>query len=157
MNIYILKIRTQPNQSLKWLTPGIRHQIKCLWTLRRKLKLYPTEYTTAHLKTVEDNLQKSIKLAKANFESLFINNFAFNNDSKIYQYVRSLSKSASTPSTIFFQSNTAIMDMDKANLFNQFFFSIFTQSSCSLPNYNELPSTSSPLSAIQIYQEDVYI
>ena len=46
--------------------------------------------------------------------------------------------------------------MDKANLFNRFFFSIFTQSSCSLPNYDELPSTSSSLSAIQISQEEVY-
>ena len=72
---------------------------------KKETQIHPTEYTTACLKTAEDNLQKSIKQANTNFESHLINNFAFNNDSKIYQYVRSFSKLVSIPPIVFFQDN----------------------------------------------------
>ena len=140
MNTFIPKITIQPNQSPKWFTPDIRHQIKCLRTLRRKHKLHPTEHTTARLNSAEVNLENSIKQAKTNFEANLINNFAFNNESKIYKYIKSLNKSDSIPLTVFFQENVATRDMDKANLFNQFFFSIFTPNLGSLPSYDELPT-----------------
>ena len=91
MNTFIPKITIQPIQSPKWFTPDIRHQIKCLRTLRRKHKLHPTEHTTARLNSAEVNLENSIKQAKTNFEANLINNFAFNNESKIYKYIKSLS------------------------------------------------------------------
>ena len=156
MNTFIPKITIQPNQSPKWFTPDIRHQIKCLQTLRRKHKLHPTEHTTARLNSAEVNLENSIKQAKTNFEANLINNFAFNNESKIYKYIKSLSKSDSIPLTVFFQENVATRDIDKANLFNQFFFSIFTSNLSSLPSYDELQTINSSFSAIQIFPDEVY-
>ena len=153
MNTYIPKITIQPaNQLPKWFTPDIRHQIKCLQTLRRKHKHHPTEHTTARLNSAEVNLKNSIKQAKTNFEANLINNFAFNNESKIYKYIKRLIPFP-LPS---FQENVATRDIDKANLFNQFFFSIFTPNLGSLPSYDELPTINSSLSAIQIFPDEVY-
>ena len=79
----------------------ICHQIKCLRTLRKKYKSHPTDHNLNCIKTAEDNLQNSIQQAKSNFEANLVHNFAFSNDSKIYQHVRNITKSASIPATVF--------------------------------------------------------
>ena len=45
INTNIPKVRIKPNSSPKWFTSNIRHQIKCLRTLRRKHKHHPTDHT----------------------------------------------------------------------------------------------------------------
>ena len=79
--------------------------------------------------------------------------------SKIYKYIQSLTSTLSLPSTVSFDSLSASSDTEKANLFNYFFHSVFTQSSLSMPSPDQLPlpSATETLSNISISEDDVYI
>ena len=145
MHIFVPKFKLKSSQSPKWFTSNIRHQIKCLRTLRKKYKSRPTEHNLLRVKTAEETLQASIQQAKANFEAKLVNNFAFSNDSKIFQYVRNLTKSTSIPSTILYDNTSASQDFDKANLFNKYFYSVFSRSTYSLPNFEMCPEQVCPL------------
>ena len=108
------------------------------------------------IKTAEDNLQNSIQQAKANFEANLVHNFAFSNDSKIYQHVRNITKSASIPATVFFDDSSATHDIDKATLFNRYFYSVFSQSTYSLSLFEDMPSTNSTIDSINITEDEVH-
>ncbi|XP_065895940.1 uncharacterized protein [Dysidea avara] len=158
MDLFIPKIRTSSSQFPKWYTSNIRHQIKCLRTLRMKYKSHPTDHNLNRIKTAEDNLQNSIQQAKANFEANLVHNFAFSNDSKIYQHVpvRNITKSASIPATVFFDDSSATHDIDKATLFNRYFYSVFSQSTYSLPLLEDMLSTNSTIDSINITEDEVH-
>ncbi|XP_065895943.1 uncharacterized protein [Dysidea avara] len=151
MDLFIPKIRTSSSQFPKWYTSNIRHQIKWLRTLRKKYKSHPTDHNLNRIKTAEDNLQNSIQQAKANFEANLVHNFAFSNDSKIYQHVRNITKSASIPATVFFDDSSATHDIDKATLFNRYFYSVFSQSL-----FEDMPSTNSTIDSINITEDEVH-
>ena len=97
---------------------------------------------------------KSMLSAKLNFEK----KLSSQNNSKIYKYIQSLTSTLSLPSTISFDSLSASSDTEKANLFNYFFYSVFTQSSLSMPSPDQLPlpSATETLSNISISEDDVY-
>ena len=54
-----------------------------------------------------------------------------NNSSKIYKYISSLSSGRQLPSIV--DNKQASTSFDQAQLFNQFFHSVFTHSSCDFP------------------------
>jgi len=116
MNLFIPKIRISSSSFPKWYTTNIRHQIKCLQTLRKKYKSHPTDHNFNRIKIAEDNLKNCIQQAKANFEANLVDNFAFFNDPKILQHVGSITKSAFIPATVFFDDSSATQDIDKATL-----------------------------------------
>ena len=153
INTNIPKVRINPTHHQNGLLPIL---VKCLCTLRRKHKRHPTDHTFNQIKSAEHNLQISIKQTKTNYEANLIQNFAFSNDSKIYQYMSSICKSDFIPPTVFFKDNTATADSDKANLFNKYFFSVFSQSDFTLPDFDDMPFVSSSLNTIQITYNDVY-
>ena len=74
MHIFVPKFKLKSSQSPKWFTSNIRHQIKCLRTLRKKYKSRPTEHNLLRIKTAEETLQASIQQAKANFEAKLVSN-----------------------------------------------------------------------------------
>jgi len=47
-----------------------------------------------------------------------VHNFAFRNDSKIFQHVRNITKLAPIPSMVFLNENCTTKDTEKATLFN---------------------------------------
>jgi len=73
----------------------------------------------------------------------------------ILQHIRNLTKSASIPSTVVYNNTSATHDIDKANLFNKYFYSVFSHSTYSLPNFENMPSTTMSLDSISI-SEEVY-
>ena len=156
MDLFIPKIRTSSSQFPKWYTSNIRHQIKCLQTLSKKYKSHPIDHNLNRIKTAEDNLQNSIQQAKANFEANLVHNFAFSNDSKIYQHVRNITTSASIPATVFFDDSSATHDIDKVSLFNRYFYFVFSQSTYSLPLFEDMPSTYSTIDSINITEDKVH-
>jgi len=91
LDLFIPKIRTKSAQFPKWYTSNIRHQINCLQSLCKKYKSHPTAFSLGRIKAAEDNLHNSIQQAKANFEA---HTFVICNDSKIFQHVRNITKSA---------------------------------------------------------------
>ena len=59
------------------------------------------------------------------------------------------------PFTVFLDSAKAESDIDKANLFNTYFYSVFNPSSCSL-NVDDLPVVHNSLNKITITECEVY-
>ena len=106
-------------------TPELRHLSKCLHTLRKKVSKKPTSYLRNKLELQTSALSDKIQSAKSLYESQLVTNCAGNCNSKIYDYIRSLSNNCSIPSTVFFNSASATTDLEKANLFNSFFHSVY--------------------------------
>ena len=153
---FIPRIKIHSNQQPRWFTPEIRHHIKCLRTLRRKHKRHPTNHHSEAIYHSETILQVKISKAKIDYESNLISNCAFNNTSTIYNYIKDLTKTKTIPSTITLDQTHVYNDIDKANLFNTYFHSVYTPSPVGAPNIDSLPSVSNTLSSISIDEADVY-
>jgi len=77
--------------------------------------------------------------AKANFEAELIPNSSPSNISRVYKYINSITRHDAIPQNVSLDSHMATSDIEKANLFNTFFYSVFTQSSFILPPLESLP------------------
>ena len=73
----------------------------------------------------------------------------------IYSYIRSISEQNSLPLIMYIHGISAKFDRDKAHPFNQYFYSVFTTSSYSLPPINKLPYPDSFIGSITISELDV--
>ena len=153
---FIPQIKIHSNQQPRWFTPEIRHHIKCLRTLCRKHKRHPTNHHSEAIYHSETILQAKISKANIDYESNLISNCAFNNTSTIYNYIKDLTKTKTIPSTITLDQTHVYNDIDKANLFNTYFHSVYTPSPVGAPNIDSLPSVSNTLSSISIDEADVY-
>ena len=98
----------------------IRHKINKLRSLRKLCRRQPSPDNLLKLSFEELQLQERISLAKSEFENNLVNSLAFNHDYKIFRYIRNLSGQSQLPTTMFFGSEVASEDADKANLFNRF-------------------------------------
>ena len=119
LHLDFLILNKQPN----WFNSNIRHHIKCLRTLWHKLNKHPTDYNKMKYKNSSNLLQT--KISSANYESDLITSFASNNNSKVYKYIRGLTKSHTIPPTLHHGFIIADSDTDKANIFNDYFYSGF--------------------------------
>ena len=99
--------------------------IVCMNTLRRKHKTHPTDYIEDKIKVLEVSVQKKISHSKAEYESSLVNQCAISN-SRIFKYIKGITKYKSIPSVVYFNSNMAKSDIEKSNLFNHYFHSVFT-------------------------------
>ena len=99
MTFFIPKVRLRHHQYPRWFTPELRHLSKCLHTLCKKVSKNPTPYLCNKLEKQTSNLCNKIQFAKSLYESRLVGNFAGNCNSKIYDYIRSLSNSSTIPST----------------------------------------------------------
>jgi len=82
-------------------------------------------------------LQDKISSAKANYKSNLVSTFTNNNNSKVYKYIRSLTKSHSTLPTLHYNLTTANSDLEKANWYTKWLF--FSSAST-----NHLPPSDTP-------------
>ena len=76
--------------------------------------------------------------------------------SKIYNYIKSLSRHDTLPPTMYLNSTPALSDSEKVSLFNHYFHSVFTSSPFVIPPMSFLPTPNSTLNNIDITVEDVY-
>ena len=90
-----------------------------------------------------------MSIGKQDFEPQLIQDLAVNNPSKIYKYI-SLSSIHQLPSIMHFDDKQASSSFDQAQLFNQFFHSVFTHSSHDPPSSISLPFNRETLSNINI-------
>ena len=154
---FVPQFLVKKKQHPKWFTPTIKHRLNCIHSLRRKYKKNPSNNLKLKLQAEEDNLQALIVEAKSDYESNLISNYASGNNSLIYKYISSLSKSDCLPSQMHLGTDTATCDQDKARLFNSYFYSVFNDKDLtndSLTTTNETSGTS--LSDIVITAEDVH-
>ena len=157
MRLYIPFTKFYSHQHPPWFTSDTRHHNKRLHTLRRKFRLYPSDEMAAKIESLKVLLQEKITLAKNSYESSLINDFALANSNKIYSYIRNIfiTKSRSIPSTVHFDSLTASSDSDKAGLFNQYFHSVFINTSSS-PSIDDLPDLSHTVNSVEFTEMEVY-
>ena len=150
---FIPSIRSSHQNQPKWFNSSIRHNSNRVRTLRRKYNKHPSKQNETKLVNLESQLQAEINIAKADYESTLISNFS-NNNSKIYKYIRSLTNSSSIPCSLYYNSTVANSDLDKASLFNKYFYSVFTTPSChpAPPDDND---DSNMLSELTISDADV--
>ena len=79
---------------------------------------------------------------------------------KTIQYINTfvtLQKTRSIPELMYFNTQCGSCDAENANLFNKFFYSIFTRSSTDPNNIDNLTSdVPTPLTELNFTQDDVY-
>ena len=140
-----------------WFNNTIRHQIKCLRTLRRKTKQRFNLDKLKRLQVAEDKLQSSIITARVNFENKLINDFSKWKNYMIYRYIHNTTKTRSIPELLYFNTQCGSCDEENANLFNEFFYSVFTQNFIDPNNIDNLTSdVPTPLTELDFTQYKVY-
>jgi len=154
---FVPQFTVRKKQHPKWFTPIIRHQLNCVHSLRRKYKKNPTDSKLQKLQAAESNLQALMAEAKSDFESNLIHNFANRNHQLIFKYISSLTKKDCFPQSMSLGSDAATCDQSKANLFNKYFYSVFTRGHNSdLTTSTVEDSSDSTLSDITITSSEIY-
>ena len=106
---------------------------------------------------MENLLQEKLSLAKATYENKLIESHnILSNSPAVFSYIRSVSKQNSLPSTVNLDDTLASSDVDKASLFNSYFYSVFVRSSYQLPPVGDLKRPSSYLSEVSFSELDVF-
>ena len=127
MNHFIPKVKSRVRQFPVWFTPHLRHLVKCLRTLQRKYGKQPTTINFQKIVKAQSTFQDASRKAKSNYEENLIHNFATNQDPRIYKYIKHFTKSHTLPPQLHLNHNIANTNYHKAELFNQYFFSVFYQ------------------------------
>ena len=91
--------------------------------------------------------QQSAAAAKSNYETTLIINYANSSNPTIYHYIRSFTKSATIPPTIHLDATSANSNISRVNLFNQYFYSVFTPPSTT-PHYANATSHSNEMNSL---------
>ena len=156
MNLFIPKLPRRSHNHPKWFNSVIRHRINCIHTLRKRCLQHTTPYNHSKLKNLENLLQKYLIAAKSTYEKNLIELCSKGQSCKKFKYLRSLSSLGSIPTSVSLDSSTAMLDQEKATLFNTFFHSVFTHSSFNLPPPENFPVPNSTISDISISELDVF-
>ena len=85
---------------------------------------------------------------KANYENKLINSHAYSNSNKIFRYISNLKGHSNLPAEMCYGELKATNNIDKANLFNQYFYSVFLQDQGN--DYTCPPNYDHPLHDIEI-------
>ena len=129
LNWYVPTVSIKTANQPIWFTPPIKHQGKCLRTLKRRFTVCPTEKTKHKINNLESELQCLTAQAKSDYESQLILNFAHSHNNKIFWYTSSIRGQINLPSEMFHNSCEASTDQEKAQLFNTYFYSVFSTNS----------------------------
>ena len=157
MSLFVPKILVKHRNGPKWFDSDIRHHLKCLRTLRRKFRSQPTPQRKRKIHVMENLLQEKLSLAKATYENKLIESHnILSNSPAVFSYILSVSKQNSLPSTVNLDDTLASSDVDKASLFNSYFYSVFVRSSYQLPPVGDLERPSSYLSEVSFSELDVF-
>lgn len=89
-DMFIPKLTIKKHQHPQWFNSSIHHRIKCLRTLRRKLKTCTSNHfdIRAKIQILETSLKDTMMMAKTSFETnnYLINSFS-HDVSRIYRYI----------------------------------------------------------------------
>ena len=89
--------------------------------------------------------------AKSKFESKIIDSLQSGQPSSLYSYIHSISGQNRIPPVVNLDNSCAVSDHDKASLYNQYFYFVFTTSEFRLPPVKDLPRPQSTLGEIIMY------
>lgn len=138
-----------------WFTPSIRHSLHKVHSLRKRFRLQPSHFNMLRLTSAECLLQLDMHEARVRYEKRLVENFASRKDPGLFRYIRSLSGKSAIPSVVHSNSCEATSPLSIANLFNQYFHSVYNTSSFSPPD----PPQSFPdnsICSIDVSPEDTF-
>ena len=101
IQLFIPKIKLKSHQHPKWFNAKITHQLKCLHTLRKKLKLRYSTNIMSKIESYESELLNDMSSAKALFETQMIKSFDRNNASTLYSYINRITGCNSIPTYVW--------------------------------------------------------
>ena len=155
MDLFIPKVRIRSYQYPVWFTrPELRHLSKCIQTLTKRCTSIPTSHVLNKLQNLKENFHDKLLTTKSKY---LIQSAAGRKNSKIFDYIRSLTSNTIIPSSISHNSVTSRSNADSANLFNSYLFhSIFTRSSFPSPNPDDLPLPTIFLESISISDTEIF-
>ena len=94
-------------------------QDKSMYYSKKEIKhQHVSSYNQTTLHSVESDLQRETLKAKSVYESTFIHQLAHNSNSKIYKYIRSLTKNHGLPQNMYLNNEGTTSDQEKAEIFN---------------------------------------
>ena len=131
----------------KWFTPAIRHKINCTRTLHRSLSCNPSSFKLTKLAQLEQDLDHLILTCRQSYELDLIKS---HHRKKLYRHLKSLSYSNSPIPIIIHNSQVIHNPAEKATTFNNYFNSIFSRSSFTLPPIDQLPTPTNQLHTIPL-------
>ena len=107
-----------------WVLPESSNLIKKLQTLQRKQETRPTNENERKIEKVQTNLMTSLQKDQHSYETQLFQSGRF---SEIQKYLKTLTKANHIPQEVFLDDKIARTDAEKAELFNQYFQSVFTE------------------------------
>ena len=152
---FVPKLKIPTNPSPRWFTAEIRYNLKKIHSLRRALKKKPSPSKDTKLRNLEATVQEKIVHSKIKFESNMIESFS-SNPSKLYSHLKFLGRSKFVPEFLLVNSSPVYDQVTRAQLFNEFFNSTFTNSNFVLPAEEELPTPTEQLNTIAVDPSEVY-
>ena len=99
----------------KWFTPTVRHKVKYLRTLKRRLSVHSTEQIKQKIANLESELQQSMAQVESDYESQLVLNFAHSYNNEIFHYISSIRGQPNLPAQMFHNSFQASNDQEKVN------------------------------------------
>ena len=137
---YVPLITTRSTTNyIPWLRGPLNHQLKSLRTLRRRFKANPSANLELKLLKAEEAFTSNYKNAKQIYEKQLVTE-SLPHLSGVLKYIRRMTKADGLPLTMSFKSQKASTSSGKADLFNAYFYSVFTE--CS--DFDFDPASSSP-------------
>lgn len=130
---FVPLVRVSNGNTPKWFTQEIRHLINKLRFKRRKNL---SNYSSVRQAGIEDDervLRLKINMARSNWERNLVDEFAGNSNHKIFNHIGSLTRDMSLPQLMVYGTKEATDDLDKAELFNEFFHSVQSKPSVTQP------------------------
>ena len=100
-------------------------------------------------------LQYAMAEAKSDYESKLISDYAYTHNNKIYQYISSLKGQDNFPIQMFHNNQQACKDHEKAQLFNNYFYSVFSSDTSTPVSESVLSTTTSTLQAIEFTESEI--
>lgn len=139
-------------RSVPWLRGPLRHHLNKICTLRRRYARSPSSSLWVKLTDSELAFSNAFHEAKLNYEEDLVSDHGPNH-TKLYCYMRSMSKSRDIPETLQFGPECVSEDRAKATLINKYFFSVFTSSSFEFPQMEGCSSPPALLASIICSEE----
>ena len=159
VSLFAPVVKLRKNKSYpKWYTPEIKHQLNRTRFFRKRAKLSPTPSNIARIQSEQDILSQLMISTKLTFEANLVDEFAHRNSNKIYKYINSILKNDNLPDCMYFGSQSASSDLDKATLFNKFFKSVYSCSDIQTfeSRISQISPCSSSLVDIHITEQEVF-
>ena len=125
VNKHIPKIKTKNSNTPPWIDGDVLNLSNRKETARRRANKVNTDQSWTKYKKLRNKLKSLTKSKYLNYINT-ISNSLVNNSKRFWGVIKNKTKSRFIPESIFHNNTSSTNPVDKANIFNNFFYSNFT-------------------------------